>query len=266
MKKKNEEGGYDFWPEHYRFYGKSFKIDPQAHVLIVLCDNCNENHACNYNNCELVYDKRGQIQTIHLVNLDADEKIWIPNRQTIETIYKNYPSLLYGNGTIISENYFFTHVTQHPDIDECTKKICIFSPTKSPLINIHCNNKHQQILCQLACGWTYFCVCHPLKNNKFYFYSTSDHVLISMQCRRSNIQYYILSEKNTPPSLFHLSLSSVTQHNLNHILDKKFNILPNTIYKKIPNCHQRHLLPFGMRHHNIKCTGNGAYSPLICNW
>lgn len=266
MKKKNDEGGYDFWPEHYRYYGKTFMINPQAHVLIVLCDNCNENHACNYRNCEIVHDKRNQIQTIHLFNVDADEAIQIHNRQTIGAIYNNYPSLVYGNGKIISKDYFFANITQHPDINECINCFCIFSPTKSPLINIHSNNKYRQVLCQLACGWTYFCVCHPLKENTFYFYSTSDHALISMQCSRSNMQYYILSEKNTPPSLFHLSLSSIAQHNLNHTLNKKSEILPNTILEKIPNCHQKHLLPFGMRHHNINCTGNGAYSPLIYNW
>ncbi len=62
-----------------------------------------------------------------------------------------------------------------------TQKICIFSPTQRPLINIHCNNKDRQILCKLEYGWTFFCVCKPLQKNKFYLYSTSKYILIPVQ-------------------------------------------------------------------------------------
>ena len=267
MKKKNDEGGYDFWPEHYRYYGKSFKILPQTYAAIVLCDNCHESHACNHHNCILVRDQRGQIQTIHLFNVEMNEAIWIHHGQTIGTIYYKNPGLIYGNGKIISEKNFFANVVQSRKINKCIKRYCIFNPTQSTLINIHQANNDQQILCKLACGWTFFCVCKPSKENKFYFYSISKHVLIPVQCSNPNIlQYYILCKKNTPSSLFHLSLSSVAQHNQNHILDNKTNLTLNTICKKAPSCYQHHLLPYDMRTNNIKCTGNGEYSTLISNW
>ena len=260
MKKKYDEGGYAFWPEHYQYHGKSFKIKPQTHVMIVLCDNCSENHSYSNNSCELVYNRKGQIQTIHLFNVEINEVIWIYDRQTLGTIYYKYPGLIYGPGKIISEKNFFMNVTKSLKTDNCIKRYCIFSPTKKPLINIHREDNNKQILCSLEFGWTFFCVCQPFQHNKYYFYTTSKHCLISVKCSNPNIcQYYILYEKNTPPSLFYLSLSNVAQHKLNHTLNK-------TICEKAPKCHQHHLLPSEMRRHNIHCTGNGEYSPLISNW
>jgi hypothetical protein len=267
MKKKNEEGGYDFWPDHYRYCGKSFSIKPQTHVMIVLCNNCNENHAYNNRNCELIYDQKGQIQTIHLYNVETNDTILIHSSQTIGSLYYNYPSLIYGNGKIISEGHFFTNVIQSQEKSNCLKRYCIFSPTHPFLINIHRNNKNHQLLCNLSKGWTFFCICQSFKQNKFYFYPTSKYILIPVQCSNPNIlQYYILCEKKAPLSLFHLSLSSIVQHNLNHTLNTKNNILPKTICEQSPNCHQYHLLPFGMSHRNIHCTGNGEPSKMISNW
>jgi hypothetical protein len=267
MKKKNDKEGYDFWPEHYRYYGKSFKIRPQSFATIVLCNNCHESHACHYHNCILVYNNRGQIQTIYLFNVEPYKVIWIHHGQTIGTIYYKYPGLIYGNGKIINENFFFANVSQNQKLSKCIIRYCIFNLTQNNLINIHRDNKDQQILHKLAYGWTFFCVCKHSKQNKFYFYSTSKHILIPVQCSNPNIlYYYILCEKNTPSSLLHLSLSSIAQHSQNHILHKKTNILLNTICKKAPKCHQYHLLPSGIRPYNIKCTGNGEYSTLISDW
>jgi hypothetical protein len=177
-KKKNEKGGYDFQPEHYRYNGESFKINPQTHVLIVLCDNCNENHACHYKNCELVYDKKGQIQTIYLFNATLNEIIWIHHKQSIGDIYYKNTGLIYGNGELINDKQnLFTNITQNQQVYNDTQKVCIFSPTQRPLMNIHCNNKDRQILCKLEYEWTFFCVCKPLQENKFYFYSTSKYIL-----------------------------------------------------------------------------------------
>jgi hypothetical protein len=268
MKKKNEKGGDYFWPDHYRYHGTTFKIKPREHVMIVLCDNCDEYHACNNDFCELVYDQRRQIKTIHLFNAEMDEVIHIYNRQTIGEIYIKFPGLVYGMGKIISEKELFQNVTQSPKSENCISRYCIFNPTKcSLIINIHRETDKKQILCNLNYGWTFFCVCHPFKYINYDFYSTSEYSLISVQCSNPNIrQYYIICEKNTPPSLFDLSLSSVAQHKLNHNLDKTKNILPKTICENVPECHQNHLLPFGMRRHNIHCTGNGEYSPLISNY
>jgi hypothetical protein len=267
MKKKNDKGGDYFWQDHYRYYGKVFKIKPREHVMIVLCDNCDENHAYNSHNCELIYDQRKQIETIYLFNCEIDEMIYIYKRQTIGEIYIKYLGLIYGTGKIISEKNLFTTVTQCQKNENCISRYCIYNPTKCPLINIHRETDNKQILCNLYYGWTFFCVCHPFMYINYYFYLTSEHNLISVQCSNPNIrQYYIICENNTPPSLFNLSLSNIAQHKLNHILDSSKNILPSNICEKTPKCHQNHLLPFGMRRYNPHCTGNGEYSPLISNW
>ena len=202
MKKKNDEGGHDFWSEHYQYHGKVFKINPQTQVSIVLCDNCSENHACNITNCELVCNQQGQIQTIYLVNVDKDKVIWIQNRQTIGECYYNYDSILYGNDKVISETDCFANVTQSQEMENGINKICIFSSIQSPLLNIHCDSNNKQILCMLSYGWNFFCICQPF--GKFNFYSTSDNNLIPVHNSNSNIQYYILSKEKTPVSLFFL--------------------------------------------------------------
>jgi hypothetical protein len=260
MKKKNDEGRYAFWSEHYQYRGKSFNINPQTHVMIVLCDNCRENHLYSDQTCELVYNPKGQIQTIYLFNVEIYGDIWIDDKQTIGTIFYKYPGLIYAPGKIINDQEFFTNVTQNLKMKSCIKRYCIFSPTKKPLINIHRKDTDKQILCNLEYGWTFFCVCHPFQHKTYSFFTTSKHSLISVKCSNPVIcQYFIFYEKNTPPSLFNLSLSSVVQNNLNHTLDK-------TICEKTPKCHQHHLLPTEMRRYNIHCTGNGEYSPLISNW
>jgi len=153
MKKKNEKGGDYFWPDHYRYHGTTFKIKPREHVMIVLCDNCDEYHACNNDFCELVYDQRRQIKTIHLFNAEMDEVIHIYNRQTIGEVYIKFPGLVYGMGKIISEKELFQNVTQSPKSENCISRYCIFNPTKcSLIIIIHRETDKKQILCNLNYG------------------------------------------------------------------------------------------------------------------
>ncbi|MEI7487712.1 MAG: hypothetical protein WCJ72_09940 [Chryseobacterium sp.] len=279
MKKINNKKGYDdLWSKHYQYCGKSFKINSLSHVMIVLCNNCNENHACNYQNCELVYNQKGQIQTFELFNVKADGIILIQSKQTIEAINYEYQHLIYVSiGKIISEQYFFANVTQTQNNKMYEKhrpyKFCIFNPTQTVLIYIHTyifNNIDKKYPYQLAYGWTFFCLCdceRMHQDNVYFELSSPKNTLISVQCNKPNIpQYYILSEKHTPPSLFNLSLSSVAQHNLNHTLNKNSTILPNTICEKFPNCHQCHVTPLAIEHNNIRCTGNSEHSNLISDW
>ncbi len=152
-----------------------------------------------------------------------------------------------------------------------TQKIGMFSPTQRPLINIHCNNKDQQILCKPEYGWTFFWVCKPLQKNKILFLFNFKIYSIPVQSNHPNIiQYYILHEKNKPLSVFYLSLSSIAQHNLNHNLNKKSNRNIQVISKQnchnCLNCHQIHLKSCSMTYRNIHCTDNGEYASLISNW
>lgn len=263
MKKKYDDGGFDFWPEHYRYYGKMFEIKPTSQLLIVLCDNCDKNHACNDENCKLIYNIDGRIHTVRLVNSDQNKSIWIHCNQTIGTIYELYPEIIFGDGELISNNYLFNNVLHDIQADTTTRFICIFSPAKKPIINIQWNNELSQILCELRRGWNFFCICRFFEgNNTFYFYPTSKYVCLPVKNVRPYIQYYILYETIKPLSLYHLSLSSIVQNNLHTALKKNIS----HIYEKLPSCHRQHLLPFGRKYFNPICTGNGTYSSHIWDW
>ena len=261
MKKKCNDGPFDFWPEHYRYHGEPFKIHPQSTVLIVLCNNCDEEHVCHYNNCELVCDAENNILTIYLRNVHIHQHIWIHNRQTIGTLYNIHPEVMYGHGAYVTEQYFFTHVIQNKKIDPRVKKLCILTSHENPTIEIYWNTKNH-MLTKLACGWNFFCICHPFGENRFHFRTNSKYVILSMSCRKSNMQYYILCKKTMPLSLFYLSLSSLIQNNLNHYL----NFLPKVVRENIPTCHLQHLLPWGKKYYNQNCLGNGPFSSSIIDW
>jgi hypothetical protein len=263
MKRIYSEEDSDFFPTSYKYYGKPFKINPQAHVLIVFCNNCHENHTYNQNNCELVYNHRQQVHTIHLFN--ATEKlIWIHNHQSIIKLYRQWPQLFYGNGRYISELDFFSNVTQNQETNKNIKQICVFCPTASHPIKICCNNRQKNT--RLARGWTFFCLCCPSHTTKYNFQPFATGLLVPVTCSNPITQFYILYENFTPPTLFHLSLSSAVQHNLNNALDVTRNIIPKNICQRAPSCHKRHLLPFAMRQFNPNCAGYEMHSPLICDW
>jgi len=261
MRKKCADGGLDFWPEHYRYYGEPFNISPQATVLVVLCDNCDENHACNYENCELVCNSKNCIQTIYLMNVHLYNNITVCSQQSIGTLYDLHLEFIFGTDTYIDEQYFFTHVNHYKKVNTNINKICIFTSYEIPVtIEIHWM-KNYQMLTTLACGWNFFCICHPFRENNFYFHTSSKYVILSMPCHKPNLQYYVLYKKSKPLSLFHLSISSVIQNNLNQNVFLSKIILENT-----PKCHLQHLLPWGRKYYNKNCSGNGPFSSSIADW
>jgi hypothetical protein len=46
------------------------------------------------------------------------------------------------------------------------------------------------MLTKLACGWNFFCICHPFGENRFHFRTNSKNVILSMSCPQ--IKYAIL--------------------------------------------------------------------------
>ena len=76
------------------------------------------------------------------------------------------------------------------------RKFIYLALTQRPLINIHCNNKDRQILCEIntVYGRTFFCVCKPLQKYKFYFYSTSKYIIIPVKSNHPqyNLILYII--------------------------------------------------------------------------
>ena len=62
------------------------------------------------------------------------------------------------------------------------RKFVYLALTQRPLIDIHCNNKDRQILCELNIWMDLY-----RKKNKFYFYSTSKNILIPVQSNHPNI-------------------------------------------------------------------------------
>jgi len=179
-------------------------------------------------------------------------------------LYRQWPQLFYGNGRYISELDFFSNVTQNQETNKNIKQICVFCPTASHPIKICCNNRQKNT--RLARGWTFFCLCCPSHTTKYNFQPFATGLLVPVTCSNPITQFYILYENFTPPTLFHLSLSSAVQHNLNNALDVTRNIIPKNICQRAPSCHKRHLLPFAMRQFNPNCAGYEMHSPLICDW
>lgn len=265
MKKEmdNEDNSPQFEPQHFKYYGKPFKINPQEHVLIVLCHNCHENHTFDEVHCDLVYNHRKQVHSIHLFN-STNKLIWIDNHRTLMNIYLQWPLIIYGSGRYINENDFFTNVIRNEETVKRIKKICIFCPTASHPIKICCNEKHK--ITRIARGWTFFCLCQPYSHVMFEFCSLSTGKLVPIKGLNPLVKYFIMYENYCPPSLLSLSLSSVVQHNLNTALDIKKNLVPRNICEQMPPCQQRHLTPYKLKPFNFQCTGYGIESSLISDW
>ena len=62
------------------------------------------------------------------------------------------------------------------------RKFIYLALTQRPLINIHCNNKDRQILCELNIWMDLY-----RKKTNFYLYSTSKNILIPVQSNHPNI-------------------------------------------------------------------------------
>ena len=63
------------------------------------------------------------------------------------------------------------------------RKFVYLALTQRPLIDIHCNNKDRQILCELNIWMDLY----RKKKKKFYLYSTSKNILIHVQSNHPNI-------------------------------------------------------------------------------
>jgi hypothetical protein len=262
MRKKSANVDIDFWPEHYRYYGEPFNINPQSAILIVLCDNCDENHACNYQNCQIVLDYKNHIQTIFLMNDHLTNFIRVHCRQTLGVIYDIHLKIIFDNNVYINDMYFFTHVTHQETIDFTVKKFCIFTPYRNKITIEIYRNKNYKMLTYLASGFNFFCFCHPFEDNNFYFSTNSKYVILSMPSCKPNFQYYILYKRTMPISLLHLSLSSLLQHDMNCYT----NLLPKVVCENLPKCYLQHLLPWGRKYYNQNCVGSGPFSSCITDW
>jgi len=167
MRKKSANVDIDFWPEHYRYYGEPFNINPQSAILIVLCDNCDENHACNYQNCQIVLDYKNRIQTIFLMNDHLTNFIRVHCRQTLGVIYDIHLKIIFDNNVYINDMYFFTHVTHQESIDFTVKKFCIFTPYRNKITIEIYRNKNYKMLTNLASGLNFFVSVINLKTITF---------------------------------------------------------------------------------------------------
>jgi len=58
---KESVNAYKFVLENYQYYGKTEQLQPRIKVIVIPCNNCNENHKYP-NECELIQDSKHNVR------------------------------------------------------------------------------------------------------------------------------------------------------------------------------------------------------------
>jgi hypothetical protein len=299
---KESVNAYKFVLENYQYFGKTEQLQPRIKVIVIPCNNCNENHKYP-NECELIQDSKHNVRGLSLMLNVKNSRFFISNQNQLRTIlddnriiYCRYkikslfqknvdniikfsPELNQWQQSSKNNNITFDHEPHN----ETPQYLSIFCPVKTKDIIIVCQPSEsyrakykfgffKEITASLKYGWNIFRIC-----NYYYFteytlgnwllYTKPQNEILSVSCYKKRFKMFILYDKAIVPSLFNLCLSSLFQYNLNSSLEKNKYILPTTICQQAPLCHFYHLIPFDVKlpqdcYHFHKTLR----SSFICDW